>query len=137
MIHEKAEQGVPLTPDELCGTYYELNRKYYGPAVDAHRHIEREWARIPHFYYNFYVYKYATGFSAAQAMAASILKGVPENVDRYLSFLRAGGSKFPLDILADAGVDLREPQPIRDALEIFRRSVGELSVALENGDNRA
>jgi oligoendopeptidase F len=130
VIHEKAEQGIPLTPDELSETYYELNRKYYGPAVDAQRLIEREWARIPHFYYNFYVYKYATGFSAAQALAASILDGLPENVDRYMSFLRAGGSKFPLDILADAGVDLREPQPVRDALEVFRQTVAELSDAL-------
>ncbi|MBN2433267.1 MAG: oligoendopeptidase F [Acidobacteria bacterium] len=130
MIHDKAEHGIPLTPDELSESYYQLNSRYYGPAVDAHRHIALEWARIPHFYYNFYVYKYATGFAAAQALAAGILDGSSENVDRYLSFLRAGGSRFPLDILAQAGVDLRDSQPVRAALEIFRQTVAELGAAL-------
>jgi len=130
LIHEKVEHGIPLTPDELSDAYYDLNSRYYGPAVEAHRHIALEWSRIPHFYYNFYVYKYATGFAAAQALAAGILAGPPENVDRYMTFLRAGGSRFPLDILAEAGVDLRDPRPVRAALEIFRQTVAELETAL-------
>jgi len=132
MIHEKIEEGIPLTPDELNKTYFSLNKLYYGDGVHPHQKIELEWARIPHFYYNFYVYKYATGFSAAQAFSKKILAGDPVDVKQYLGFLKAGGSKYPLDILADAGVDLRTPQPIREALDEFDRYVDELSLALEN-----
>ncbi|MGE0614664.1 MAG: oligoendopeptidase F [Bacteriovoracia bacterium] len=130
MIHAKVEAGVSLTPDELCQAYYQLNADYYGPDVQADRRIELEWARIPHLYYGFYVYKYATGFSAAQAFSSRILAGDRKAIDAYQRFLCAGGSKDPLDILIDAGVDLRGPQPIVDALKNFEAAVTELEKLL-------
>ncbi len=132
IIHEKAEQSIPLTPDELCQTYYELNKQYYGPDVDADKLIKLEWSRIPHFYYNFYVYKYATGFSAAEAFSRRILSGDADAVTRYVDFLKAGGSKDPLDVLADAGVDLRDPAVIQDALTGFGDYVAKLRELLQS-----
>ncbi|MEA2012253.1 MAG: oligoendopeptidase F [Verrucomicrobiota bacterium] len=132
LIHENVENSVPLTPDKLSGDYYALNSKYYGKDVVADKRIELEWARIPHFYYNFYVYKYATGFAAAQAFSDKILNGDKSDIEKYLNFLRAGDSKDPIDILKDAGVDLRTPQPVQNALKIFDASVAKLSKMLFN-----
>ncbi|MFW6381849.1 MAG: oligoendopeptidase F [Bacillota bacterium] len=118
-IHSRQEQGVPLTPSLLKELYRELNREYYGPEVVLDQQIDLEWARIPHFYYNFYVYKYATGFSAATAIAAKILrKGQPAVAD-YLEFLKSGDADYPLQLLKIAGVDLQSPQPIRKAIGVF------------------
>ena len=130
-MHETVEQGTPLTADLLNKKYYELNKLYYGPAVDPLKEIELEWARIPHFHYNFYVYKYATGMSAALKLAQNLLSGDPAKRDAYLGFLKAGSSKDVLDIMKDAGVDLSTPEPVNAALDYFSRMVGELRKELK------
>ena len=126
MIHELAEQGVPLTADLMNEKYYELNKLYYGPEVDADPLIGVEWARIPHFYYNFYVYKYATGMSAAVKLAGNLLSGDPAKQEAYFGFLKAGDSKDVLDIMRDAGVDLSTPAPVEAALDYFGETVRQL-----------
>jgi oligoendopeptidase F len=125
-LHRKAEAGVPLTADELTHEYYELNRLYYGDAVKADPLIGLEWARIPHFYYDFYVYKYATGMSAALVLAKNLLSGDKAKREAYLGFLRAGDSKDVLDIMKDAGVDLSTPAPVASALDYFGETVEKL-----------
>ena len=118
-MHEASAQGIPLTADWLCEHYYELNKLYYGDEVDPSQAISLEWARIPHFYYNFYVYKYATGMSAALKLAANLRSGDPAERAAYFGFLKAGCSKDVLDIMRDAGVDLSSPAPVCDALDYF------------------
>ena len=125
LIHEDCANGIPLTADHLCEKYYALNADYHG-FIKADKDIELEWARIPHFYYNFYVYKYATGMSAALKLARGILSGSDDARERYLAFLKAGGSKDALDILKDAGVDLTSPEPVDSALGFFRETVANL-----------
>ena len=124
-IHEMAEAGEALTADLLSREYYQLNAEYH-PGIDADRDIELEWARIPHFYYDFYVYKYATGMSAAMRLARNILSGDQKLLDNYLGFLSAGDSRDVIDILRDAGVDLSRPEPVTEALEGFGAIVSEL-----------
>ncbi len=126
MIHELAASGEALSADLLSREYYRLNDIYHGGKIAADRDIELEWARIPHFYYNFYVYKYATGMSAALRLAGNILSGNPGMLDRYLGFLSAGDSKDVIDILRDAGVDLTRPEPVAEALAFFNTTVSEL-----------
>jgi oligoendopeptidase F len=125
-VQEMVEKDVPLTPDLLCEHYGKLNREYFGPEMVIDKEIELEWARIPHFYYNFYVYKYATSFSVANAIATRILQDDQDQLDSYISMLKSGGSKPPLDLLMDAGVDLRTPAPISEALEVFGSLVKEM-----------
>ncbi len=125
LIHEDSAAGIPLTADHLCEKYYALNADYHG-FIKADKDIELEWSRIPHFYYNFYVYKYATGMAAALKLSQGILAGESGAVERYLTFLKAGGSKDVLDILKDAGVDLTRPEPIDDALAFFGGTVNNL-----------
>lgn len=120
LIHERAEQGESLTPQVLSDMYYELNVKYHGDAMTVDRDIEMEWARIPHFYSSFYVYKYATGFSAAASFAKQIMEEGEPAVERYLGFLKSGGSDFSINILKRAGVDMSQPEPIRQAMDVFR-----------------
>ncbi len=129
-IHEMVEKGEALTVDSLSEKYYALNALYQGPNVEPDKRVALEWSRIPHFYYNFYVYKYATGFSAANAFATKILAGDTRATQLYLSFLKSGSTKDPLDLLADAGVNLRTPEPIREALSIFDKAVSSLEKAL-------
>jgi oligoendopeptidase F len=118
ITHEKSESGDSLTPQEFSQIYYDLNKLYYGDmAVD--QDIEMEWARIPHFYNSFYVYKYATGFSAATSFAKQILDEGQPAVDRYLGFLKSGGSDYSLNILKKAGVDMSTPEPIKQAMSVF------------------
>ncbi|MDD2586738.1 MAG: oligoendopeptidase F [Syntrophomonadaceae bacterium] len=126
IIHEKVEQGGALTPEELCSIYRDLNRQYYGPGVILDDEIDMEWARIPHFYSAFYVYKYATGFSAATAFKEQILNEGDSAVARYLEFLKAGSSDYPLSILKRAGVDLSTPEPVESALNYFGKLVTQL-----------
>lgn len=131
LIHEKSEANIPLTVDELNRTYYQINKKYYGPDIkEPDRRIQLEWVRIPHFYYNFYVYKYATGFSAAVCLSENILSGNQAKIDAYLTFLKAGSSKYPLDILKDAGVDLTTPGPLLTGLKKFEAAIELLEKAL-------
>ncbi|MGI6452375.1 MAG: oligoendopeptidase F [Syntrophomonadaceae bacterium] len=126
IIHEMVEQGAPLTPDSLNRIYRELNELYYGPDVVIDKEIEYEWARIPHFYSGFYVYKYATGFSAATALKQKILNEGQPAVERYLEFLKGGGSNYPIELLKKAGVDLTSPLPVQEALQYFGRLVEEM-----------
>ncbi len=127
MVHELDAKGTPLTPDGLGDAYYALNGTYHGDAVVADRRIAWEWSRIPHFYYNFYVYKYATSFCASQIFAERILAGEPGACDRFLGLLRAGGSADPLDLVRAAGVDLADPATFRLAFQRFGRTVEQLA----------
>ena len=120
IIHEAAEAGQPLTAEFLNETYHRLNVEYYGPDIIIDEEIDLEWARIPHFYYNFYVYKYATGFSAATALANRILEEGKPAVESYLEFLKSGDSDYPLNILKRAGVDMSSPEPISTAIATFK-----------------
>lgn len=124
-IHELAEQGQPLTPKLLNQIYIDLMRDYYGSNLVIDPEIEIEWARIPHFYSNFYVYQYATGVSAAMALHEQVLKST-EARDRYLKFLSSGGSKYPLEILKEAGVDMTTSAPVEAALARFAYLIREL-----------
>lgn len=127
LIHEKAEQGQALTSQSLSDLYYELNVKYYGPNIVVDEEIAMEWARIPHFYYNYYVYQYATGFSSAIAIAKAILDEGQSSVDNYISnFLSAGKSKYPLETLKLAGVDMTTAKPVHDALDVFEKVLDEM-----------
>ncbi len=126
ITHEKVENKEPLTADEFTSIYYELNKKYYGKSVVVDNQIGLEWARIPHFYSNFYVYKYATGFSAASALSQQILNEGQSAVDRYLEFLKSGGSEYPLTQLKNAGVDMEKKEAVDKALEVFSNLVEKL-----------
>lgn len=121
-----AEAGESLTAEVLDKIYYDLNCKYYGPDMVSDPEIAVEWARIPHFYYNFYVYQYATGFSCAVAIARNILKNGAPAVAKYKEFLSGGCSKAPVELLKIAGVDLETPKPIQDALDVFGEILDEL-----------
>jgi oligoendopeptidase F len=126
-LHQWAEQGTPLTPALLKAEYRKLNEEYFGPDVCIDEEADIEWARIPHFYYNFYVYQYATGISAAHALVDKVLSGNEQARDRYLAFLSAGSSRYPLDVLALAGVDMRTSQPVEAAMLHFEALVQELA----------
>ncbi|CAB3394947.1 oligoendopeptidase F [Kyrpidia spormannii] len=126
LTHEAVEAGHALTSDWMCDTYRRLNETYYGAEAVIDEQIAWEWARIPHFYTAFYVYKYATGFSAATALSRRILEEGEPAVRRYLDFLSAGSSDYPLEVLAKAGVDMRSPEPVRQALQVFEETVAEL-----------
>lgn len=129
-IHVLSEHKTPLTPDLLCADYFKLNSEYHGDNVKPDQRVELEWARIPHFYYNFYVYKYATGLSAAAELSQNILSGDARKLDDYIGFLKAGDSKDVLDIMRDAGVDLSTPEPVEAALDLFDRTVTQLDELL-------
>lgn len=129
--HELAAKGETLTAERLNTLYYDLNKLYYGPDMEIDREIEIEWARIPHFYRHFYVYQYATGFSAAMALSSRILKEGQPAVDDYLKFLSGGCSTDPVSLLKIAGVDMSTPQPVNDALALFGSLIDELDQLLE------
>ncbi|WP_145329371.1 oligoendopeptidase F [Paenibacillus xylanexedens] len=126
IIHERAEQGEALTPQLLSEIYYDLNVQYHGKNMVVDKDIEMEWARIPHFYNSFYVYKYATGFSAATSFSKQILEEGQPAVDRYLGFLKSGGSDYSINILKKAGVDMSTPQPIREAMSVFKELIEQM-----------
>lgn len=126
IVHERVENGEPLTADEFTDIYYKLNEKYYGKSAIVDKQIGIEWARIPHFYSNFYVYKYATGFSAASALSQQILSEGSTAVDRYINFLKSGGSEYPLEQLKSAGVDMTKKESIEEALNVFAELVNKL-----------
>ena len=121
-----AEQGIPLTADALSGTYLELNKQYFGEDMVSDPLIAYEWARIPHFYYNFYVYQYATSFAASVAIAHRILEEGQPMVDRYLLFLRSGCTEDPVSLLKKAGVDLTTGKPVDEALAVFEKAIIEM-----------
>src|SRR5690625_4755190 len=126
IIHEKAEAGESFTPDQFSEIYYELNKQYHGKQMAVDQPIEMEWARIPHFYSSFYVYKYATGFAAATSFAKQIADEGQPAVDRYLGFLKSGSSDFSIEILKQAGVDMSTPEPIRQAMSVFESIIDEM-----------
>ena len=125
IIHEKTARNEVLTSDELNSIYADLNTFYYGDDVIVDDEISMEWARIPHFYMNFYVYQYATGFSAAMALSQKLLHGKQTDVDAYLSFLRGGCTKSPVELLKQAGVDMTSSKPVEDAIDIFDALIDE------------
>jgi len=129
-IHAVVEEGGALTADSLSEIYRELNAVYYGSEVILDPEIALEWARIPHFYNAFYVYKYATGFSAATAFARAILDEGEPAVARYLAFLSGGSSDYPINLLRKAGVDMETPVPVRNALQVFTGLVERLETLL-------
>lgn len=125
-MSQLAESGSSLTADALCKKYYELNKFYFGEDITVDEEISYEWARIPHFFYNFYVFQYATGFSAACAIANRILTEGETAVADYKKFLSAGGSMDPISILKLAGVDMTTSAPINDALKLFGELIDEM-----------
>ena len=126
ITHGLQEQGETLTADRLCEIYYDLNKLYFGEEICVDQEIAMEWARIPHFYTPFYVYQYATGFSAAIALSKQILeKGAPA-VEQYKKFLKGGSSMYPLELLKMAGVDMEQKAPVQDALAVFAQYLDEM-----------
>lgn len=125
-VHVRAQNGEPLTPELLTKLYYDLNKKYFGDNLVIDEEIGLEWARIPHFYYNYYVYQYATGFSAAAALSKQILEEGEAAVERYVGFLKSGSSDYPIEVLKKAGVDMTTSQPIEEALAVFEEKLTEM-----------
>lgn len=130
LTHNAVENGEALTSDFLCREYLALVKKYFGPDVVLDEEIQYEWSRIPHFYNAFYVYKYATGFSAAAAISKKILEEGPAARDAYIEFLRSGESNYPIELLKIAGVDMSRPEPIADAMKIFSGLIDELEALI-------
>lgn len=126
LIHVKDQEGTALTSEFLNEQYFNLNKKYYGDEVQYDDEIKLEWARIPHFYYNYYVYQYATGFSAATAFSKYILEGKEGAVEKYINYLKAGSSDYPINVLKEAGVDMSTNQITIDALKVFEQRLEEL-----------
>lgn len=124
-IHEMDAKGEPLTADRLDDFYGELNQRYYGKAVEPGGEIAKEWARIPHFYYNFYVYQYATGFAAATALANNVVHGSSDQKKAYLNFLKSGSSDYPVEIMKRAGVDMTKPDYLEEAFNTFAQRLTE------------
>lgn len=117
--HESFEQGIPLTADDYNEKWHELNVKYFGKDMIVDSEIDVEWSRIPHFYSDFYVYQYATGYAAASAFAKSLLDGEKDAVQKYVGFLKSGGSDYPIEILKKAGVDMTTSKPLEATIERF------------------
>ena len=117
LVHEKTEKGEALTPDKLSDMYGELYQAYWGPGMTVDEEEKYTWARIPHFYYNFYVYQYATSFAASQALAAKVKEEGQPAIDKYLAFLKAGSSVPPIEVLKMAGVDMTSPDPILEVVK--------------------
>lgn len=130
LTNQMAEAGESLNAENLCRVYRELNEKYYGPDMVSDPEIAYEWARIPHFYYNFYVYQYATSFSAAVAIAHNILEEGAAAVERYKKFLSGGCSMSPVELLKTVGINMEEPKPIQDALNVFGEILDEIETLI-------
>lgn len=129
-IHEEDAAGVPLTAEYLSENYGKLNAKYYGDAVTYDDEIKLEWSRIPHFYYNYYVFQYATGFSAASALSKKILAEEPQALENYLNYLKAGSSDYPIEVMKKAGVDMTKPDYLEEAMKVFATRLDELEALL-------
>lgn len=125
-IHVRAQNGEALTAEKLTEIYYDLNKKYFGTDIVIDEEIGLEWARIPHFYMNYYVYQYATGYSAATSLSNQILTEGEPAVKRYKDYLKAGSSDYPIEVLKQAGVDMTSKQPIIDALQVFEKRLTEM-----------
>ncbi|HEM3040325.1 TPA: oligoendopeptidase F [Streptococcus suis] len=132
-IYKVDQEGQVLTADFLNELYGQTNEKYYGLSAEENPEIQFEWARIPHFYYNFYVYQYATGFAAASALANKIVNGSPEDKENYLNYLKAGSSDYSLNVIAKAGVDMTKEDYLNDAFKVFEARLEELEALVEKG----
>ncbi len=130
-IGRMVAEGKSLTADVLCAEYKRLNEMYYGPDMVVDDNIAVEWARIPHFYYNYYVFQYATGYSAAIALSRKVLDGGEKELNDYLGFLSGGCSKTPIDLLKGAGVDMTSPEPVNQALELFGKLLDEMEALMQ------
>lgn len=130
MTHELVEKGEALTADKLNSLYLDLNKKYYGDEIIIDEEISIEWARIPHFYMNYYVYQYATGYCSAITLSKKILEEGTPAVDKYLDFLKSGSSDYPLNILESAGVDITTHKPFEKALDVFKGLLDEMETTL-------
>jgi oligoendopeptidase F len=131
LIHQEAEQGRPLTYETMSKIYRDLVTSYFGPSFAYDDKVNGYWLRIPHFYTGFYVYKYATSYSASVALTKGILGGDANRLNSYVGFLKAGGSDYPIDILKRAGVDMSTPQPIQDTMDLFGELLGQLEKLLK------
>ena len=131
-IHDLDAKGEPLTADMLDDFYGDLNQRYYGDAVEPGSEIAKEWARIPHFYYNFYVYQYATGFAAATALANNVVHGTSKQREAYINFLKSGSSDYPVEIMKKAGVDMTKPDYLKEAFETFKKRLAEFKDIIKN-----
>lgn len=130
-IHKEAAEGTPLTADFLNEKYSEINDKFYGPSVENDTEIQYEWARIPHFYMNYYVYQYSTGFCAATALADKIVQGEEGALDRYLNYLKSGSSDYPIEVMKKAGVDMTNSDYIERAMEVFETRLDQLEEVMK------
>ena len=130
-IHQADQNGEVLTSEFLNKLYADLNQEYYGLSKEDNPQIQYEWARIPHFYYNYYVYQYSTGFAAASALAEKIVHGSQEDRDRYIEYLKAGKSDYPLNIMRKAGVDMEKENYLNDAFAVFERRLDEFEALVE------
>ena len=130
-IHQADQNGEVLTSEFLNNLYAELNQEYYGLSKEDNPQIQYEWARIPHFYYNYYVYQYSTGFAAASALAEKIVHGSQDDRDRYIDYLKAGKSDYPLNIMRKAGVDMEKEDYLNDAFAVFERRLDEFEALVE------
>jgi oligoendopeptidase F len=126
MIHEKVESGDALSPDSLNEMWNDLTKKYYGPAIELDDYSKYRWSRIPHFYWNFYVYQYATSYAASQAILLRFLGGEDGLIDKYLGLLSSGGSDYPINQLQKCGVDMTTPDPFKATIELFDKQVDEI-----------
>lgn len=131
LMGKLVSEGKTLTAEVLCSEYSRLNAEYFGEEMVLDEHIAMEWARIPHFYFNYYVFQYATGFSAAIALSRRILKEGEPAVHDYLEFLSGGCSKSPIELLKGAGVDMTGPEPVNQALALFGELLDEMEALLE------
>lgn len=131
IMNEHLEAGGALTADFLCQEYKKLNELYYGPGVVIDEEIAMEWARIPHFYYNYYVFQYATGYSAAASLTEKILEEGQPAVDDYIGFLKSGSSDYPLEVLKRAGVDMTTREPVDKAMKLFKKLVDEMDSLID------
>lgn len=130
-IHQTDQNGEVLTSEFLNNLYADLNQEYYGLSKEDNPQIQYEWARIPHFYYNYYVYQYSTGFAAASALAEKIVHGSQDDRDRYIDYLKAGKSDYPLNIMRKAGVDMEKEDYLNDAFTVFERRLNEFEALVE------
>lgn len=130
-IHQADQAGEVLTSDFLNNLYADLNEKYYGLTKEDNPQIQYEWARIPHFYYNYYVFQYSTGFAAASALAEKIVHGSQEDRDKYIDYLKAGKSDYPLNVMRKAGVDMEKADYLNDAFAVFERRLDEFEALVE------
>ena len=130
IVHEKIENSVMLSADDLNDIYYKLNQKYFGNDIVIDEQIKYEWARIPHFYSDFYVYKYSTGVSSAIAIATKILNKEPGFVEKYIEMLKQGCSKKSIDLLKMVDVDLESKDTYKSAIEFYNQKIKELKELL-------